>query len=83
MKNLEKILSKYPSTKLGLDDHYGKQTVMNLLNDILQKETKRSKRKHKKELEWAFYAGRSKNFDTGITTYLSFTSWYRKHNSGI
>lgn len=36
MTTAEEILSKYPSVKLGLDDHYGKQTVLNALNEALR-----------------------------------------------
>lgn len=35
MTDAEKILEKYPCVKLGLDDHYGKQTVLNALNEAL------------------------------------------------
>ncbi|MCR9066504.1 MAG: hypothetical protein NXI00_21200 [Cytophagales bacterium] len=35
----EELLSKYPSVKIGLDDHYGKQTVLKAINEALgQKE---------------------------------------------
>jgi len=36
MSKAEEILSKYPSVKLGLDDHYGKQTVLNMINEALK-----------------------------------------------
>jgi hypothetical protein len=36
MTKAEEILEKYPSVKLGLDDHYGKQTVLNALNEALR-----------------------------------------------
>ena len=35
MTKAEEILKKYPSVKLGLDEHYGKQTVLNALNEAL------------------------------------------------
>ena len=35
MTKAEEILNKYPSVKLGLDDHYGRQTVLNMLNEAL------------------------------------------------
>lgn len=35
MTKAEEILKKYPSVKIGLDDHYGKQTVINALNEAL------------------------------------------------
>jgi hypothetical protein len=36
MTKAEEILAKYPSVKLGLDEHYGKQTVLNALNEALR-----------------------------------------------
>ena len=36
MTKAEEILGKYPSVKLGLDEHYGKQTVLNALNEALR-----------------------------------------------
>lgn len=36
MTKAEEILSKYPSVKLGLDEYYGKQTVLNALNEALR-----------------------------------------------
>jgi len=36
MTKAEEILEKYPSVKLGLDDHYGRQTVLNALNEALR-----------------------------------------------
>jgi hypothetical protein len=36
MTKAEEILKKYPSVKLGLDDHYGRQTVLNALNESLR-----------------------------------------------
>ena len=35
MTEAEKILEKLPSVKIGLDDHYGKQTVLNAINQAL------------------------------------------------
>lgn len=35
MTEAEKILENLPSVKIGLDDHYGKQTVLNALNQAL------------------------------------------------
>jgi len=35
MTKAEKILENLPSVKIGLDDHYGKQTVLNALNQAL------------------------------------------------
>lgn len=35
MTKAEQILKKYPSVKIGLDEHYGKQTVINALNEAL------------------------------------------------
>jgi len=31
----EEIIKKYPSVKIGLDDHYGRQTVLNMINEAL------------------------------------------------
>jgi hypothetical protein len=36
MTKAEEILANYPSVKLGLDEHYGKQTVLNALNEALR-----------------------------------------------
>lgn len=36
MTKAKEILAKYPSVKLGLDEHYGKQTVLNALNEALR-----------------------------------------------
>ena len=36
MTKAEEILAKYPSVKMGLDEHYGKQTVLNALNEALR-----------------------------------------------
>lgn len=33
MKTKEEILKTYPSVKLGLDDHYGKRTVYNAMDE--------------------------------------------------
>jgi hypothetical protein len=35
MTKAEEILQNLPSVKIGLDDHYGKQTVLNALNQAL------------------------------------------------
>jgi hypothetical protein len=35
MTKAEKILETLPSVKIGLDDHYGKQTVLNAINQAL------------------------------------------------
>ena len=35
MTKAEEILENLPSVKIGLDDHYGKQTVLNALNQAL------------------------------------------------
>jgi len=35
MTKAEKILENLPSVKIGLDDHYGKQTVLNALHQAL------------------------------------------------
>ena len=35
MNKAQEILEKYPSIKIGLDDHYGKQTALNAINEAL------------------------------------------------
>ena len=35
MSEAEKILEKYPKIKVGIDDFYGKQTVLNAINEAL------------------------------------------------
>lgn len=33
IKSAEEIIEKFPSTKLGLDDYYGSQTVSNIIKE--------------------------------------------------
>ena len=40
MTDVEKILKEMPSVKMGLDDFYGRQTVLNALNKVLNQVNK-------------------------------------------
>lgn len=80
-------------SKGGLATKYGfgnKQSISDLTNEdiihiwkheniIDSKPNKTKKRFSKKDLDNAFYAGRARRFDTGISLNSNFDSWYKSY----